>query len=242
MRKTPHTALVLSTYISILVFGLLSNLAQAGFMNSLKKASAQAAEEISKVTKTAESNVHNTISMDDALDQQADIGRSVTNSLMYLAEAQFLMADAVGLREEALIAQSNAEALAAGEVSGEADLEQRLSTSAELTQAIATKMEAGTTLDDEGREKFKAAIPPYTMGTTTMVLSAKMAAASARAITSSGDPMIITRIAEIKYLITFGKAAPELISSFRSANQLIISFSQANGIDTSELESEIENW
>ena len=214
----------------------------AGLKGSLKKASKSADSAIQQTVQSAKPNPHNTISMNDALDQQADIGRSVTNSLMYLSEAQFLMAQAVGLKEEAAIAQKNADDLAAGEITGEGDLDQRLSSSSELTAAISAKMNSGMQLDAEGKELFRAALPPYTMGTTTMVFSAKMAAASASAIMSSGDPAIVARLAELKYLITFGKAAPELITTFRGANQAITAFANANDIDTSELEAETDGW
>ena len=66
--------------------------ASAGLKGSLKKASKSAESAIKQTTQTATPNPHNTISVNDALDQQRDIGRSVTNSLMYLSEAQFLMA------------------------------------------------------------------------------------------------------------------------------------------------------
>lgn len=221
---------------------ITSMAAHAGFKDSLKKASKSAEAAITQTTQSATPNRYNTVSIDDALDQQADIGRSITNSLMYLSEAQYLMAQAVGLKEEASIAKQNADDLAAGEITGEADLDQRLSTSSELTAAIGAKMDSGMQLDAEGKEQFRAALPPYTMGTTTMVLSAKMAAASASAIMSSGDPAIVARLAELKYLITFGKAAPELISSFRGANQSIIAFANANDIDTSDLEAETAGW
>ena len=216
--------------------------ASAGLKGSLKKASKSAESAIKQTTQTAKPNPHNTISVNDALDQQRDIGRSVTNSLMYLSEAQYLMAEAVGLKEESAIAKQNADALAAGDITGEADLDQRLSSSSELTAAIGAKMDSGMQLDAEGKEQFRASLPPYTMGTTTMIFSAKMAAASASAIMSSGDPAIVARLAELKYLITFGKAAPDLISSFRGANKAIIAFANANDIDTSELESETAGW
>ena len=216
--------------------------ASAGLKGSLKKASKSAESAMKQTTQKSKPNPYNTVSIDDALDQQADIGRTVTNSLMYLAEAQYLMAEAVGLKEEAAIAKQNAEDLAAGEVTGEADLDQRLSTSSELTAAIGEKMDSGIQLDEEGKDQFRAALKPYAMGTTTMVLSAKIAAASASAIMSSGDPQIVMRLAELKYLITFGQAAPDLIKTFRAANQTIIAFANANDIDTSELEAATEDW
>ena len=214
----------------------------AGFKDTFKKATKSAESAMMEAVETVKPNPHNTISMDDALDQQADIGRSVTNALMYLSEAQFLMAQAVGLKEEAAIAQQNAEDLAAGEVTGEGDLDQRLSSSSELTAAISAKMNSGIQLDADGKEQFRASLPPYTMGTTTMIFSAKMAAASASSIMSSGDPAVIRRLAELKYLIVFGKSAPDLVKTFRGANQTIRAFANANDIDTSELDAETDGW
>ena len=241
MRSNRNHFQLLSTIALVMCFTATMS-AQAGLKGSLKKASKSAETAMKQTTQSSTPNRYNTVSIDDALDQQADIGRSVTNSLMYLSEAQYLMARAVGLKEEAAIAKQNADDLAAGEITGEADLDQRLSTSSELTAAIGEKMDSGMQLDEEGKEQFRAALPPYTMGTTTMVFSAKMAAASASAIMSSGDPAIVARLAELKYLITFGKAAPDLISSFRGANQAIIAFANANDIDTSELEAETAGW
>lgn len=241
MRSNKNYFHVLSATALVLCFTATMG-AHAGLKSSLKKASKSAEQAIKETTEKAKPNKHNTVDINDALDQQADIGRTLTNSLMYLSEAQFLMAEAVGLKEEAQIAQQNAEDLAAGDVTGVDDLDQRLSTSSELTAAIAVKMDSGMQLDEEGKEKFRAAIPPYTMGTTTMILSARIAAASARALMSSGDPQIVMRLAELKYLITFGQAAPDLVRTFRAANQTIIAFANANDIDTSELEAATEDW
>ena len=59
---------------------------------------------------------------------------------------------------------------------------------------------------------------------------------------SSGDPAVIRRLAELKYLIVFGKAAPDLVKTFRGANQTIRAFANANDIDTSELDAETDGW
>ena len=54
------------------------------------------------------------LSAADALDQQAELMEQVTKSLTNLASSQTLMAEALGLKEEAAIASQNATDLEAG--------------------------------------------------------------------------------------------------------------------------------
>lgn len=182
------------------------------------------------------------LSAADALDQQAELMEQVTKSLTSLAGAQTLMAEALGLKEEAAIASQNATDLEAGGLTGSDDMEKRLASSDTVTDAIEAKMAEGEQLSDESKKIFASSLPPYGVGSVGMVTSAKSAATTASNLTSSADPQILAKIDELKSIVSFGKAAPSIISGFKDTTGSIIKFAQANNIDTSELEADIADW
>ncbi|MDG1215219.1 MAG: hypothetical protein P8N17_04365 [Luminiphilus sp.] len=182
------------------------------------------------------------LSAADALDQQAALMGQVTKSLTNLASSQTLMAEALGLKEEAAIASQNATDLEAGGLTGSDDMEKRLASSGTVTDAIEAKMAEGEQLSDESKKIFASSLPPYGMGSVGMVTSAKSAAATASNLTSSADPQILAKMDELKSIVSFGKAAPSIISGFKDTTASIIKFAQANNIDTSELEADIADW
>ena len=182
------------------------------------------------------------LSAADALDQQAELMEQVTKSLTSLANAQTLMAEALGLKEEAAIAAQNASDLEAGGLTGSDDMEKRLASSDTVTDAIEAKMAEGEQLSDESKKIFASSLPPYGVGSVGMVTSAKSAATTASNLTSSADPQILAKIDELKSIVSFGKAAPSIISGFKDTTGSIIKFAQANNIDTSELEADIADW
>ena len=182
------------------------------------------------------------LSAADALDQQAELMEQVTKSLTDLAAAQSLMAEALGLKEEAAIASQNAADLEAGGLTGSDDMEKRLASSDSVTDAIEAKMAEGEQLSDESKKIFASSLPPYGIGSVGMVTSAKSAATTASNLTSSADPQILAKMDELKSIVSFGKAAPSIISGFKDTTASIIKFAQANNIDTSELEADIADW
>lgn len=182
------------------------------------------------------------LSAADALDQQAALMEQVTKSLTNLASSQTLMAEALGLKEEAAIASQNATDLEAGGLTGSDDMEKRLASSGTVTDAIEAKMAEGEQLSDESKKIFASSLPSYGMGSVGMVTSAKSAATTASNLTSSADPQILAKMDELKSIVSFGKAAPSIISGFKDTTASIIKFAQANNIDTSELEADIAGW
>ena len=182
------------------------------------------------------------LSAADALDQQAELMEQVTKSLTHLAHSQSLMAEALGLKEEASIASQNAADLEAGGLTGSDDMETRLASSDTVTDSIEAKMAEGEQLSDESKKIFASSLPPYGLGSAGMVTSSKTAAATASSLTSSADPQILAKMDELKSIVSFGKAAPSIISGFKDTTASIIKFAQANNIDTSELEADIADW
>jgi hypothetical protein len=97
-------------------------------------------------------------------------------------------------------------------------------------------------LTDESKQNFASSLRPYGLGSAGMITSSKTAAATASSLTSSADPQILAKMDELKSIISFGKAAPSIISGFKDTTASIIKFAQANNIDTSELEADIADW
>ena len=182
------------------------------------------------------------LSAADALDQQAELMEQVTKSLTQLAHSQSLMAEALGLKEEASIASQNAADLEAGGLTGSDDMEKRLANSDTVRDSIEAKMAEGEQLTDESKQIFASSLRPYGLGSAGMITSSKTAAATASSLTSSADPQILAKMDELKSIVSFGKAAPSIISGFKDTTASIIKFAQANNIDTSELEADIADW
>ena len=182
------------------------------------------------------------LSAADALDQQAELMEQVAKSLTDLANAQSLMAEALGLKEEAAIASQNAADLEAGGLTGSDEMETRLASSDTVTDSIEAKMAEGEQLSDESKKIFASSLPPYGIGSAGMVTSAKSAATTTSSLTSTADPQILAKMDELKSLVSYGKAAPSIISGFKDTTTSVIKFAQANNIDTSELEADIADW
>jgi len=182
------------------------------------------------------------ISATSALDQQAELMDQVSEALTNLSSSQALMAEALGLKEEAAIAQQNADSLAEGGITGSDDMDKKLASSDSVNSAIEQKLDEGTELDEESKKIFAASIPPYGLGSVGMVTSAKTASSTATSLTASSDPAILAKLGDLKTLINFGKAAPSIITGFKDTTSKIIKFAQANNIDTSELEADVADW
>jgi len=168
------------------------------------------------------------------VDQQSEVVDTLTSALSHLNEAQAIMAEALGLKEEAVLTDEVAEKLDSGDLSGESDMEYAVSKTVEMQEAINEKMNEGIKLDAESKAVFATSLPPYGIGSLEMVLTGKEAVEAATSIAKTKDFTILAKIGTLIYIV---EQAPDLISLFTDATSSILRFSEENDIDTEELEA-----
>lgn len=170
---------------------------------------------------------------------QSALLKQVTAALLSLSKSQAIMANALGLKEQAAIANQNASALEAGDLTGKDDMEKKISSSQEVNDAIQVKMSESEEMSAESKVEFAKSLLPYGKGASGIVTSSKTATEKAESLSGTKDFTVLTKLGA---LLSYAKKAPGLISSFTSSTGGIIKFSKANGIDTAELESETAAW
>lgn len=166
--------------------------------------------------------------------QQADLLVTVSESLRNLSNAQSIMADSLGLKEEAAAAKAVADKLAAGNLTGKDDTAKVVESSLSVNKAIADKIAKGEALSSVSKTKFATSLLPYGAGSVGMVAAAKKAADAAQSLAHTIDPTVLFKLDSLLYV---AKQAPTLISSFSGATGQIVSFASAQGIDTTPLKT-----
>jgi hypothetical protein len=161
---------------------------------------------------------------------QTEVVLSFNVALKGLSQAQAKMADALGLKEEAALAENNAKAFEAGSITGKDELSSKISSSKEITDKILAKMAEKGKLDDAAKAKFGSSLLPYGVGVVAGVNGAKKAVESLEAATS--DPVGIMKLGTLIFL---AKEGPGLIKSFVEATGAISSYASYQGISTSDL-------
>ena len=179
------------------------------------------------------------VDVDALVNDQSALLKQVSAALLSLAQSQSIMAGALGLKEQAAIANQNASALEAGDLTGKDDMEKQISSSQEINDSILAGLAESEGMSAESKAEFAKSLAPYGKGAVGLVTSSKTAAEKAKSLSGTKDFTVLKKLGT---LLSFSKKAPGLISSFTSATGGIIKFSKANGIDTAELESETAAW
>ncbi len=179
------------------------------------------------------------VDVDALTKDQSALLKQVSAALLNLAKSQTLMADALGLKEEAAIATQNASTLESGDLTGKDDMEKQISSSQKVNDAIAAKIADSEALSAESKATFAKSLPPYGKGAVGMVLSSKTAIEKGKSLTKTKDLTVLTKLSP---LISYAKKAPNLIKNTYSTTNSIIKFSKTNSIDTSELEDATSSW
>lgn len=179
------------------------------------------------------------VDVDALVNDQSALLKQVTTALLSLSKSQTIMANALGLKEQAAIASQNASALEAGDLTGKDDMEKQISSSQEVNDAIQAKLGESEGMSAESKAEFAKSLAPYGKGAVGIVTSSKTAAEKAKSLSGTKDFTVLKKLGA---LLSYGKKAPSLISSFTSSTGGVIKFCKANGIDTAELESETAGW
>jgi hypothetical protein len=158
--------------------------------------------------------------------------QSLNAALRDLSLSQSIFATALDLKEEASVAQANAESLAKGDLTGKDDIKKTVNSTVEVQRKIDEKMALGQKMDAKAKAKFATGIPYYSSGSVHLFKTGAQAASTAMSLSQLRDVNSLIQAASLVYIAT---EAPTLISSFSNTTKTISNFSSANGIDTSKL-------
>lgn len=171
--------------------------------------------------------------------QQAALLKNLSESLRNLTQSQALMAASLGLKAQASIAETNANKLKSGDLTGKDDADKVVTSTLEVNKAIQEELKKGIKLSDESKAQFVSALPYYAKGAVGVVVTGNQAADAAKSLTTTTDLTVLSKLGTLIYI---AKQAPSLLSTFVSTTGQVVSFSKANGIDTSSLESATKKW
>lgn len=181
------------------------------------------------------SGSNSSVNVDDLSKQQDELVKTLNSSLRDLATSQQIMAEALGLKGAASLAETNANNLKSGDLTGKDDVAKAVANSKDADKMIQEELAKGTELSEESKAKFSTALVPYGKGSVGMVVTGKKAADAAKSLTTTTDLTILSKLGTLMYI---GKESPTLISTFTGTTGKLISFSKANGLDTSGIEKE----
>lgn len=165
--------------------------------------------------------------------QQAELVKTLSNTLRDLTQSQIIMANALGLKAQASTAEDNSNKLKSGDLTGKDDIQKAVTSTVEVNKAIEAELKKGTKLSEDSKAQFTSALVPYGKGAVGMILTGKKAIDTAKALTSTIDLTILSKFGSLIYI---AKEAPSLMSTFASTTGQVVSFSKSNGIDTSSFE------
>ena len=173
----------------------------------------------------------------DLSGKQTELTGSLRSALINLGKSQAIMAKALGLDEQVMLAENNVKGLEAGDLGTSDEVEKSIETSASVQEAIAAETAKKTVLDGASKAVFVTSIPFYIKGVLGSVQTGKEAVAVGQSMASL-NPMALLKIGT---LVTIVSNLPDLISKLSSSTGQITDFMTANEIDNSEMNDKLAN-
>jgi len=170
-------------------------------------------------------------------EQQGTLTGSLRNALINLAKSQVIMAKALGLDEQVMLAEQNVKNMEAGDMGTSAEVEKSIEISASVQEEIAKETAKKAILDVESKAVFVTSIPFYTKG----VLGSVQTGVEAIQIGQSMASLSPMALLQIGALVTIVSNLPDLISKLSSSTGQIMDFMTANEIDNSEMNDKLSN-
>jgi hypothetical protein len=189
------------------------------------------AYELKLPTKSSDSS--SSVDINSLSKQQDDLVKTLNAGLRDLSDSQKIMAEALGLKDAAVLADTNANNLKKGELTGKDEISKAVANSEEANKIIQAELKKGTVLSDESKALFVTSLVPYGKGSVGMIVTGKKAAEAAKSLTTTLDLTVLSKLGNLIYI---AKEAPKLMTAFTSTTGQLLSFSKANGIDTSSIE------
>jgi len=173
----------------------------------------------------------------DLSGKQTELTGSLRSALINLGKSQAIMAKALGLDEQVMLAENNVKGLEAGDLGTSDEVEKSIETSASVQEAIAAETAKKAVLDGASKAVFVTSIPFYIKGVLGSVQTGKEAVAVGQSMASL-NPMALLKIGA---LVTIVSNLPNLISKLSSSTGQIMDFMTANEIDNSEMNDKLAN-
>jgi len=151
-------------------------------------------------------------------------------SLKEMSLSQAIMLFALGLKEDASVAEKNAKDLSAGALTGQDAMEKKIISSKALNDKISEKMAQKVALNDEAKKQLGNALPPYAKGVIAGVQGGKKATDVAKTVVA--NPLELQKYATLAYV---AKEAPTMTSNFISTTKTIMDYATYQGVDASPL-------
>ena len=169
--------------------------------------------------------------------QQGALTGSLRSALINLGKSQIIMAKALGLDKQVMLAEQNVKNMEAGDMGTKAEVEKSIEISASVQEEIAKETAKKTILDVESKAVFVTSVPFYINGVLGSVKTGKEAAAAGESMASL-SPMALLKIGP---LVTIVSNLPNLISKLSSSTGQITDFMTANEIDSNEMEGKLSD-
>ena len=100
----------------------------------------------------------------DLSGKQSELTGSLRSALINLAKSQIIMAKALGLDEQVMLAEQNVKNMEAGDMGTSAEVEKSIEISASVQEEIAKETAKKTILDVESKAVFVTSVPFYING------------------------------------------------------------------------------
>ena len=169
--------------------------------------------------------------------QQEALTGSLRSALINLGKSQVIMAKALGLDEQVMLAEQNVKNMEAGDMGTSDEVEKSIEISASVQEEIAKETAKKTILNAESKAVFVTSIPFYTKGVLGSVQTGREAFQIGQSMASL-SPMALLKIGP---LVTIVSNLPNLISKLSSSTGQIMDFMTTNEIDNSEMNDKLAN-
>lgn len=166
----------------------------------------------------------------DLVAAEEDVVRLISSSLRNLTLAQAIIFEAIGLKEEAAIAEEYAQSMEEGSLMGKKEMKTNISRSKEMNDKIVEKLAEKQDLGEDAKVVFATSLPPYAQGAISGIQGSQRAISIAQSIQS--NPLNILKFGTVVFV---AKEAPGLISSFTDTTGAIQDFATYQGIPTEDL-------
>ena len=167
----------------------------------------------------------------DLTGTQTELTGALKNALVNLGKSQVLMAKAMGLDEQVILAEKNVKGLEAGDLGAKEEIEKTIETAASVQDAIAKKSAEKEILSAESKVIFVSSIPFYIKGGVGTAMTTKKAVDAGKSLASAG-PMALLKLGPLVAIVA---ELPGLLGKLGSSTKQIIDFMTANDIPTDKM-------
>ena len=173
----------------------------------------------------------------DLSGKQSALTGALRSALINLSKSQVIMAKALGLDEQAMLAEQNVKSMEAGDMGTKDEIEKALEVSASVQEEIAKEAVKKTVLDGASKAVFITSTPFYIKGVLGSVQTGKDAVDAGKSMADLKPAALL----KIVPLATIVQNIPNLVSKLSSSTGQIMDFMSANEIDNSEMKDKLAN-